>query len=72
MKQVYVLLANYDWTSAKFFSSKEKAVASLEQKRKEIKVRGVQILKDTDTEFEFLLGWEEHHVLWKIVERPVE
>lgn len=72
MNTVYVLFANYNWTQAKFYSTKKKASDALDKIRKEILVRGVEVLKNTDTEFEFIFGWQESHVLWKIVDVPVE
>jgi len=57
---------------AELFSTLELAKNRLKQIKSERKNNlGVHVHKDTDTEFSFTLGWEEHHVQFSIIELTV-
>lgn len=71
MNTIYVLIANNDWAITSFFSTKEKACAALKRARDEIVLRGVHVVIDTETEFEFYFGWSEAGATWRIRDVPV-
>lgn len=58
---------------AKFYSTRKLAQKSLkaiaDERRRKL---GVRIVKDTDDVFEFLFGWEEARVCFKIIEIGVD
>jgi hypothetical protein len=72
MNKVYMLVANLDWGTARFFSTQEKACAALKEQRNEIVARGVHIVTDTDTEFRFYFGWSESGATWRVRDVDVE
>jgi hypothetical protein len=58
---------------AELFSTLEKAKERFKKLKNERRHNlGVHVHKDTDTEFSFTLGWEEHHVQFSIIELPVD
>lgn len=55
----------------KFCATKEIAERELSKITSEIKTRRPDILEDKSDSFQFLLGWEEKLVHWKIIEIDV-
>lgn len=57
----------------KFFQTKEQAQHFLAEKAKEVSGHhGVEVMSQTENSFDYLFGWEEKHISWKIVEVEVE
>lgn len=50
-----------------FYSTTTLARKALTKKKKEIKARAVHITEDTEDNFSFYFGWEEHGVSWRII-----
>ena len=54
-----------------FFETEEKAQQALKEIKKDRRSKpGVQVTIDTPNEFQFVLGWEERQVTFKII--PIE
>jgi len=59
--------------STKFFSTEDKAKAHLKSIAKDRKYKmGVDVIVDTDIEFAFIFGWEEHKVSFRAKEVPLD
>jgi hypothetical protein len=57
----------------RFFSSKEKAIAALEKIRKDIETKpGVKHLEYSEDKLSYCFGWEEHMIMYRIMEIDVE
>lgn len=57
----------------KFFTTKSGARTELKNLANERKHKlGVHCFEQTDDQFSFLLGWEEHKVIFSIVELPLQ
>lgn len=73
MKTIYALNSGHDFkiSSCRFFETQELAVLALKEIKKDRKLKpGVQVTIDSEMEFQFIFGWEEAQVTFKIV--PVQ
>lgn len=76
MNSVYAVTSNLSVNtlrSIRLFSSLDSARKELEKISKERKNKvGVEVIKDEDDIFSFLIGWDGCEVIFSIVEIPVE
>ena len=72
---IYIVTSGNEFQQMKkpFYLDKQKACDALKDIVKSIRSRmGVDVIVDKPDRFEFLLGWEESHVVWKIIEVEVK
>lgn len=59
--------------TSKFFSTKEKAKSVLKDMLEERRYKmGVQCIQESENGFSYIFGWEEHKVVFSIVEIDVQ
>lgn len=75
MKRVFAITCSQHHntlTQAQLFTTQDKARAELKSISDERRYKlGVQVFKDEPDCFSYLIGWEEHRVVFSIVELPV-
>lgn len=72
-KTVFALNDGVNWNihSIKLYDKQDLAEDALKQIKKDRRYKpGVTVIIDTPTEFQFIIGWEEHQVTFKIL--PIE
>lgn len=72
-KSIWAVTFNNNIISTIFFEKKEDAQDDLKSIAKDRKNRpGVTVVEETEMKFSFILGWEQHHVTFSIVEIPLK
>ncbi len=76
MNKIYLLASfspTINFESIKYFSDLDLAKKEMHYRFEEIRIQpGVHFTKNSELEFSFVFGWEEHNVSWKILEKKLE
>ena len=73
MKNIYAVTFNNNIISTTFYEKREDAIADLKKTANDRRHRmGVTVTEETETTFAFIIGWEEFHVKFSIIEIPVK